>query len=317
MKRPGLILSAALLASLCVATAIAQDTTSPPTSPPPSHNTTSPHQANDRPAARDQRPADNDAIRARLERRLRLTREVQRHYEAAIAAFDEGKSLEDLSPEIQRTLRRGEGDWLRTMEQPRLGMDRPASPDRPGQARLAPARRERILRFLEEQFPEMARRFKEASHGDPREVDKLIGRLGPRVGELIDLREREPELYEFRLAELRAGLELVQASQRIDRMMRADEPDPLQVERARQALHDILDRQFEARLHAQEHELHKLSAQLDGLRKAIEQQKTHRQTMIDEHVDQLMNRLAQRARRPEGRWKRQDRPTQSPRDDRD
>lgn len=138
---------------------------------------------------------DGGDLRARLEARLAETRREEAVLQNALEAIDRGEA----PPQIVRGLMRDRAD--------RGDDDRQFDP-----AELTPERREQILAFLRETAPPLAERVERELRENPDQADRIYGRLAPRVIPEIELRERDPEMFEIRMQSMRLDWRIRQAA---------------------------------------------------------------------------------------------------------
>ena len=100
------------------------------------------------------------------------------------------------------------GAWPDAQSQPRRR--NPRASDLPRQEELRPAQQE-IFRFLEEYFPERARRLKQLRETSPEEFRQKRQNYLEEILRLMHLRDENPELFRLQIEELklRGRLELL------------------------------------------------------------------------------------------------------------
>jgi hypothetical protein len=277
------LLRAGLLAASCIALylapgAAAQETPSPPQ--PESQPESQPEQ--------DQATsADAANLRARLTRILEHLEGTSATVRTAIEKIDAGGSAAEAIDELggPMLVRQLSQDWerwhrARVERRPPQAAHPETSPppDGPPQADLR-----RVMAFLEEHAPEFAARMAEVRTGSPRRAEVLLGRLGPRVAEILATRERDPALAEIMTREFKVSMELLEVGGQVARARRGG--DDARLEELRPALARLAAEQVELRLQRREHEISVLAERIASLREELEQQREEREALIDEVVE--------------------------------
>ncbi|MFG0326832.1 MAG: hypothetical protein ACF8SC_06150 [Phycisphaerales bacterium JB037] len=162
---------------------------------------------------------------------------------------------------------------------------------------------EQAMRRLAAAWPELAGAIREEMARDPELARQIGQRLRPRLAELMELRETDPELARVRLAEFRAGFEMMLATRDLRAAHLVGEGDAIAT--AREKLRGTLERTLEARLVAQRFEIRRLEAKLESLREELAEREAERADQIDELMVELDARAAaaeppQRGRDPRG-----------------
>ncbi len=236
-------------------------------------------------------PADPEAeraeLRARLERALeRAEASVERHREA-LERLDAGES----PAEVLRSARKRPGGGRQvvarqgaeaapphpTQAQQRPHRDRVVDGD--GQGTASAERTERLRAFLREHLPSVHEQISQIERADAEAGRRLFARLAPQLGAVMDDTDRDPEFGALRLEELRAGLEVVDATHRLRSLEDgASEADRVDAERG---LRDALARRFDAKIRLREHEVRRLAGRLAEMHRAIREQQSERDAEIE------------------------------------
>jgi hypothetical protein len=242
-------------------------------------------------------PADGPGIEERLQRRLD---ELSAERERLLAAMELARKGADRE-EVMRALRPpgAEGDaprqerdgrpWDRRPD--RMDGDRPGR-EGPGRDRDGerpsfrdPEHRERVMAYLREHLPEVADRLDEMNESNPQLAERITSRLGPRVGEIMDLQEREPELASLKLEELRNGLAIIEAI----RQCREAGDSPEQLAPARATLSARIADQFDIRARLNANEIERLRRRLDRLQADLDSQLSEREQTIQQRTDDFLS----------------------------
>ncbi len=217
------------------------------------------------------------ALRARLNRSILRAEETLRLHRAALAKLDEGASASEVLAAMKRQ------DFAR----PPRAEQRPAQRQGPGPGPggLSPQERQAMYQFLREHFPKLADNLQQIVEYDARSADRLLARMSPQIREILLLTETQPELAQLKIAEMRAGLALVEASGAYRAAMSdpsASESDRADaIARVRQAAGE----RFDAQLEAKKLEVAKLEARLNELKDSVHQIEQRRDTEIEQMVE--------------------------------
>ncbi len=217
------------------------------------------------------------ALRARLNRSILRAEETLKLHRAALAKLDEGASASEVLAAMKRQdFTRPSRAEQRPAQRPGLG---------PGPGGLSPQERQAMYQFLREHFPKLADNLQQIVEYDARSADRLLARMSPQIREILLLTETQPELAQLKIAEMRAGLALVEASGAYRAAMSdpaASESDRADaIARVRQAAGE----RFDAQLKAKKLEVAKLEARLNELKDSVHQIEQRRDTEIEQMVE--------------------------------
>lgn len=247
---------------------------------------------------------DPAALRARLERTIERSEAMLERHREAIARLDAGES----PAEVMRSLRGR--DPMRAADPPegsgpsepagRGPMERPGFSRGPNQDGIAaqdgPEIKRRLRMFLREHLPSMHEQLAQIEAQDTEMGERLFERLMPQLREIAMEMERDPVFGALKLAEMRAGLGVVDATQRL-RSLGSDAPDDARTN-AETELREAIAARFDARMKLREHELERLARRITDLHDQIKVEMSGRDAEI-ERVYQSV--LAQRWSRPSDR----------------
>lgn len=240
---------------------------------------------------------DREALRERLEQARATIDDV-------IAKIDAGEPMgtlfSGLAPlerlgglrEAVESRRRRGGDFARERDGA-MGF----GPPRPPEARddIPDPTREQMLTFLKDKIPMMHDRYERAKEADAEAADRMLDRLEPRVVELWRLEQQEPGYADLRIAEIRAGWEVVGARRALGEAMASG--DSARIDQARSMLREALSSHFDARLAVGEQELRRLEAETTRLRAEIEDKRRRRGELVDEKITEFASDIDRRGER--------------------
>ncbi len=247
---------------------------------------------------------DPAALRARLERTIERSEAMLERHREAIARLDAGES----PAEVMRSLRMR--DQSGPGERPDRASDtQPGNPggvERPGPGRgpnpdanpaaEGPEAKRRLRVFLREHLPSVHEQLAQIEAQDTEMGDRLFERLMPQLREVAMEMDRDPVFGVLKLTEMRAGLGVVDATQRL-RSLGSDAPND-QRSKAEAELREAIAARFDARMKLREHELERLARRITDLHDQIKEEMSGRDAEI-ERVYQSV--LAQRWSRPSDR----------------
>lgn len=247
---------------------------------------------------------DPAALRTRLERTIERSEAMLERHREAIARLDAGES----PAEVMRSLRMREQSV--PGERPDRGADtQPGSPggmERPGPGRgptpdagpgaEGPEAKRRLRVFLREHLPSVHEQLAQIEAQDTEMGDRLFERLMPQLREVAMEMDRDPAFGALKLTEMRAGLGVVDATQRL-RSLGSDASND-QRGKAESELREAISARFDARMKLREHELERLARRITDLHDQIKEEMSGRDAEI-ERVYQSV--LAQRWSRPNDR----------------
>jgi uncharacterized protein YicC (UPF0701 family) len=150
--------------------------------------------------------------------------------------------------------------------------------------------------FLREHLPSVHEQLSQIESQDTEMGDRLFERLMPQLREVAMEMDRDPVFGALKLAEMRSGLGVVDATQRL-RSLGSDASID-QRSRAESELRDAIAARFDARMKLREHELERLARRITELHDQIKDEMSGRDAEI-ERVYQSV--LAQRWSRPSER----------------
>jgi hypothetical protein len=233
-------------------------------------------------------------LRERLQRRMAELREEQERLARAMDMLDNGASRED----VMRELRVGDmGDAPPEPGRPQERAGRPKpddgapEPDRPRRARggerFASAddpSREQVAAFMRENLPGLAERLERLKEANPEMAARMGTRLTPRIMDIIETREHDPDLARLKLDELQNGVAMVEALGAV----RAARDEPERLKAAHGALADRVADQFDIRAKLHRHEIDQLRQRVDRLQAELDQKLGQREEAIRKRLDDML-----------------------------
>lgn len=260
-------------------------------------------------------PNESSALRDRLERVIERSEAMLARHREALKRLDAGES----PAQVLRTLRLRDFDRDnsdRAAGRERSGPDgpdgRPVRPvhegadgDRSGAGQphenIDPRMRHRLREFLAAKLPSVSEQLAQVETVDAELGARLFDRLAPQLREVVMTIDRDPALGALKLDELRAGLAVVDATQRV-RSLNTGTADAASVEEAHEQLRIAIEARFDARIRLRVHELERLAEQITALHGQIQREREGRDAEIDRVYDAVTSqRWGRGAGRPASR----------------
>ncbi|MBL0926496.1 MAG: hypothetical protein IBJ11_02445 [Phycisphaerales bacterium] len=278
------VVSAAALLGACGALSAADQ----PPPPPPAERPAGDEPSRARPPVSQPAEQERSRIRERIQRmRERLAGE-QRRLEEAERLLDQGKPLEELRPLLPRP---GQGPGSMG---PRDGMG-PGQPPPPPDDRppaIEGVRLDRLLDYIGERNPELAKRLRQFRERDPEAFRAMMEQRARAWRDIVDRRFSDPEANELAVKmldlELRAG----------DSARLAAEAQGPERDRSVGELKDLVAQQFDVRLRISELEAKQLSEGVKRLEENIAKRRAEREQAISRRVDEMLSNRGRPERRP-------------------
>jgi hypothetical protein len=136
--------------------------------------------------------------------------------------------------------------------------------------------------------PDAAARLKNLIEENPEDAQRLIQRHFPAVRFLVQLKERDPEMYEMRMRDLKLNRESWRAAKAL---REAKAKDELSWERKRELeeqVESLVKEHFEVRQAIRERELQKLRDRIEELEEQLDKRSDDRRDLIEQRVEQLI-----------------------------
>lgn len=225
---------------------------------------------------RDQTGADRRAaMRAWLVRRVEEARAEQARLESALQDLDAGQPLQHL----RRDLRRDDDDD----DDRRRGRFRRGER---GHADTSIEERVRLVaRFAREHFPEFAEQLESEQQRNPEAARRIAARFWPRIAELLELEDSQPELFAVEVEKLRSGQQLMTT---VHRARRAKPLDDAARQRITRRLRKLAEQHFELRLEATRLRLESLRQSVRETERELEQRRAEGARSVEQQVQRLL-----------------------------
>ncbi len=247
-----------------------------------------------RDARPDPRPdLDTQALRERLQRRLEETDRARERLRAAIERLDAGADQGEVARAIGRDIARERLGSRDDRRGDRRGGPRDRregfAPWRSKPEPVSDAELAELRAFAKEHLPRLHERMEMLAERNPQAEAAGFARLAPRLREVMRGFDNGP-VARARLAEFRAGLDVVDAGRALRSAMRRDANDG-ELATARADLRSAVEAGYDARLAVAEAEIVELEARVAELRERLASASQSRDADISEKVDELTDRI--------------------------
>lgn len=248
-----------------------------------------------------------ETLRIRLQRMIERGQEMSERAQSAIDKLDAGASasevLNELRPQDASTSGEANGRPERGMNK-RPDEPRDAGPN--GQRPNPMGDHEEIHAFLRSEFPELWENLEPIITQDPRNAERLLGRMAPQIREILALKRSHPELASTKTIQMRAGLDFVEAARVYRTILSNPDASDEQIAKALLDMRTHAETRFDAELRAKQLEIAKLEEQLDQLRFSVDALEERRAYEVDrivtaaqKNADRLNRQQSQRKSRNE------------------
>jgi hypothetical protein len=149
---------------------------------------------------------------------------------------------------------------------------------------IPPQMLEHVMAVATEIDPELASQLSAICAADPAAFDKIIRRQGRRFGSLVRLRERDPELFEVKVAELKLDAEIYFVT---ESLMGNDVNDPT-VQAQLMQLRGLVRVKTALSIRAQTLYIERLERHLDGLRTRLQETTSRFDEIVNDRVESLL-----------------------------
>jgi hypothetical protein len=150
---------------------------------------------------------------------------------------------------------------------------------------LAPEQIEQVIGVAGEVVPEWGERLRALQNSDPEALDRALASSGRRLMSLAALRQRSPELYALKVAELRNQMELRRLGGVLRQALAEGRSDDAAATRAE--IRRLAERQVDFGLRTRAEELAAMDAALLRMRLELAEEAKRRQQSIDDLVEAI------------------------------
>ena len=234
------------------------------------------------------RAIDPAEMRERLKSRLEETKKTEQRLQTAIERLEKGENVDDMlrdnggfRPELRVKEKDGKDQKGERLEG-----------GKGGGPQLSPEERARVFAFLKEFMPRAHERLSQVRAEEPMIADRLMGRFVPRLRETLELRSSDPELFQLKLSEMRAGFDIISGTRDLAEAVKSGKPES-ELQALEAGIRKAIQERFDAQIGGQRHELESLSRRIDKLKSEIDGKLSTRETKTAEEA----NRVIQRARK--------------------
>ncbi len=219
-------------------------------------------------------PAQNDSadrMRDRVEARLDEIRKEEALLQDALRALDNGEPPAGVLRDVMRGAR-----------DERLGRFGDGPEERPiDLAELTPERRAEILNFVKEMTPPLGERIERELRESPERADAIYLRLAPRVLPQIELRERDPELFDLRAESMRLDWQIRAASMALRRA--GDE----NAASARERLKGLVAKRVDLTMKERSLMIDRFDRRIAAMREELAEERSRRDAIVEEKLGEI------------------------------
>ena len=138
--------------------------------------------------------------------------------------------------------------------------------------------------FIEEHFPKISVELERVKGDNPRQFQRRMNRLAPRIREVMDVMERDPERGALLIKERKLDFEAMQLAATV---RRGDgEPD-----RVRLRMRDLSCEMFDLRQQRRHLEIRRIEARLDELKTRVAEAEAMRDKLIEKETAERLERI--------------------------
>lgn len=134
-------------------------------------------------------------------------------------------------------------------------------------------------------YPELAERFDALRREDPRQFKQTLERRFPRVRFLVELQDRDPAMFELRMADIRLDRQTDALAYELREARNADDKD--RYEDLRDAIEAKVTEHFDVRQQIRAMEIEMLKQKLEDLEERLDDRDDDRKDLIEQRVNEL------------------------------
>lgn len=153
---------------------------------------------------------------------------------------------------------------------------------------LTPEQIATVLQILREHHPALAQRLEEALEKHPERAQRILAEQWPRLGRLLDLKQRDPQTYEMTLAEIKLmgqARDLV-----VDWRAAMKNKEIAQADQIRQQLIGLMGQMFDIAQQMRLREADRLEEKAKELRQQVQERQNERDDLIQQRLEQFLKR---------------------------
>lgn len=159
------------------------------------------------------------------------------------------------------------------------------SDDRRRRSRMSDEQIESARQIVQRLYPEMTEQLEQLHAEDPAELRRTIERRFPRVRYLVKLQEKDPEMFELRMADITLGRQIETLAEQVRQAHLDDDKDAYKARR--EQLEDKVADHFDARQAIRELEIQMLERRVEELKDRLDEHDDDRDDLIERRVEEL------------------------------
>ncbi len=264
--------------------------------PPPSEPASTQEAPTSEQALNAKAPVNADALRKRLRHTLEFAKRIVEKHEEALAQLDAGDDPRQVmralrTPELRQVMR----DTNRIKASSSETNTRQSNHQVP---EFSKRELKQVRAFIAEHLKEVEVQLAVVEKMTPEAIDRLLGRLAPKIIEILQLKESNPVMAELKLDELKAGLHYVEASRQYRGLLRNGSNDQAALNQAEQRVRDTASARFDAQVQIKQFEIHQLTQRISQLHLALEELNAQRDEQVNAQVNAAKRTPGPRFNRP-------------------
>ena len=173
------------------------------------------------------------------------------------------------------------GDGWRPPGPPPGGPGGPGGPRFFQRGAMAPMNSERVLQFLQKNYPERAQELQTLKAQKPDEYRRTLSAIGRDIGPLLHLETADPQRFAEHLAEFKVDDKVRNLSHTYK------EAGAAQKGAIREQLKPLLEKQFQTRQKREKERLQHLKEMVQKMESRLSERESKRAEIIQHHLDEL------------------------------
>lgn len=152
--------------------------------------------------------------------------------------------------------------------------------------KLSPEQIDAVVAILREQNMRLADRLEEVRRTNPEHVNAMIAEVWPKIRPLVELKQRDPKLFDLTLEEIKYN-------RRIDEFVKRarEATDPVKAEKDRADLRRLLAERFAVRQRMRDHEVDLMRQKFERELQKMRDRNDDRQRGMDKTLDEELRKL--------------------------